>query len=173
MAPLLYTHIPSPLGPLLLAGDDAALHFLSFPSGHKSFGPRPGWQPSAATFAEVRRQLDAYFAGDLRAFDLPLHIAGTALQTALWRYLPSLPFGTVQTYGTAARATGHPRASRAIGAANGANPIPIILPCHRLVGSTGALTGFGGGLPAKVFLLRHEGVLGAGEERVAPSRLGG
>ncbi len=159
MTALLYTHVESPVGPLLVAGDETALHYLSFPSGHKSFGPRPEWRPSDAPFAEARRQLDAYFAGDLRDFTLPLDPSGTAFQLSVWHMLTTIPFGQTRTYGQIATALQRPKASRAVGAANGANPLPILLPCHRLIGSTGALTGFGGGLEVKRFLLRHEGAL--------------
>ncbi|GHH00294.1 methylated-DNA--[protein]-cysteine S-methyltransferase [Pseudodonghicola xiamenensis] len=159
---LCYTHIDSPIGRLLVAGDGRALHFLSFPSGSKAFGPRADWRQSDSPFAEVRRQLIAYFAGELRRFDLPLHLAGTTFQNDVWRYLADIPFGETRTYGQIANALGRPKASRAVGAANGSNPLPIILPCHRVIGSNGALTGFGGGVPVKAGLLRLEGVLPAG-----------
>ena len=133
---LRYTHVESPVGDLLVAGTEEALHFLSFPTGHKAFRPRPEWRRDDAPFQEVRRQLDAYFAGDLRRF-----------------------FGQTRSYGQIARSVGRPKASRAVGAANGSNPLPIILPCHRVIGAGGSLTGFGGGLAVKAFLLRHEGVL--------------
>ncbi|MEZ5714818.1 MAG: methylated-DNA--[protein]-cysteine S-methyltransferase [Paracoccaceae bacterium] len=158
MTKLCDTYIASPVGKLLVAGTDRALHFLSFPTGHKAFGPHPDWQRADAPFHEVRRQLDAYFAGARRRFDLPLHLGGTAFQNSHWRYLAGIPFGETRSYGQIATALGRPQASRAIGAANGSNPIPIILPCHRVIGANGSLTGFGGGLPVKEFLLRHEGV---------------
>lgn len=154
-----YTHIASPIGDLLVAGTDEALHFLSFPTGHKAFGPAPDWRRGDAPFRDVRRQLNAYFAGELRRFDLPLHLSGTAFQNSVWQYLSSIPFGETQTYGQIAAQLDRPTASRAVGAANGNNPLPIILPCHRVIGANGSLTGFGGGLPTKEFLLRHEGVL--------------
>ncbi len=159
MISLSYTHIASPVGSLLVAGSKAALHFLSFPTGHKAFGPAPNWQQDAASFREVKRQLDAYFSGELRQFDLPLHLSGTAFQNNVWQYLPSIPLGETRTYGQIAAFLDRPKASRAVGAANGNNPLPIILPCHRVIGASGSLTGFGGGLPAKEYLLRHEGVL--------------
>jgi len=161
---LCYSYIDSPVGPLLVAGDASALHFLSFPTGHKSFGPQPGWSPSEAPFAEVRRQIDAYFAGRLQSFSLPLHLSGSAFQVSVWRYLAGIPFGETRSYGQIAATLGRPRASRAVGAANGSNPLPIILPCHRVLGATGALTGFGGGLATKAYLLRHEGVLPAEDQ---------
>lgn len=159
MTGLSYTFMESPIGSLLMAGDDAALHFLSFPSGHKAFGPRPDWHRSETPFAEVQRQLEAYFAGDLQTFDLSLHLSGTDFQNRVWRYLADIPFGETRTYGQIAADLGARKASRAVGAANGNNPLPIILPCHRVIGANGKLTGFGGGLPTKAYLLRHEGVL--------------
>ena len=159
MTSLCYTYIESPVGDLLVAGTDEALHFLSFPAGHKAFGPQPDWHFTDAPFREVRTQLDAYFAGDLQEFNLPLYFDGTAFQNSVWRYLKGIPFGETRSYGQIAADLGRPRASRAIGAANGSNPIPIILPCHRVIGQNGSLTGFGGGLLVKEFLLRHEGAL--------------
>lgn len=159
MNALRFTHVSSPVGDLLIAGSDEALHFLSFPTGHKAFGPATDWQQDDAIFREARGQLDAYFAGKLRQFDLPLHMSGTAFQNSVWQYLSSIPFGETRTYGQIASNLGRPKANRAVGAANGNNPLPIILPCHRVIGASGSLTGFGGGLPTKEYLLRHEGVL--------------
>jgi methylated-DNA-[protein]-cysteine S-methyltransferase len=156
---LAYTFFDSPVGRLLLAGDDRSLHFLSFPSGRKAFGPRPEWARSDAPFDSVKSQLTAYFAGRRRTFDLPLTLNGTAFQKRIWALLPTIPFGETRTYGDLARRLGAPRASRAVGAANGANPLPIILPCHRVIGSTGKLTGSGGGLETKQFLLTLEGAI--------------
>lgn len=159
MTRLCYTEIDSPVGPLMAAGTEDALHVLSFPTGHKAVRPRPEWRHADAPFAELRRQLDAYFAGDLRTFDLPLHLSGTAFQKSVWRRLAAIPYGETRTYGEIAAEIGRPTASRAVGAANGDNLLPIILPCHRVIGANGALTGFGGGLPTKRYLLRLEGVL--------------
>lgn len=168
MSALYYCHTDSPVGPLLLAGDRDSLHYLSFPEGHKSFAPRPDWVLSEAPFAETRRQLDAYFAGTLRQFDLPLTLSGTAFQNRVWRLLATIPYGETTSYGALARQLGTPKASRAVGAANGNNPLPVILPCHRVIGSSGALTGFGGGLPVKKFLLRHEAeVAGIGDRQLS------
>jgi len=164
---MFYSYIDSPVGRLLVAGDGAALHFLSFPSGHKAFEPRPDWHRSDAPFAEVRRQLGAYFDGELRHFDLPYHLTGTAFQKSVWTILAQIPFGQTRSYGELARDVGAPKASRAVGAANGANPLPIILPCHRVIGANGSLTGFGGGLPTKKYLLRHEAkVMGITDEQL-------
>jgi methylated-DNA-[protein]-cysteine S-methyltransferase len=157
---LYYTYHSSPIGDLLLAGDDDALHFLSFPSGSKAFQPWPEWVRNDAPFAEVKRQLDAYIGGRLKTFDLPLHLGGTEFQRKVWLALADIPFGETRTYGWQATVIGAPlSAARAVGAANGANPVAIILPCHRVIGSTGALTGFGGGLPTKKFLLQLENAL--------------
>lgn len=156
MTTMLYSYIDSPVGRLLVAGDGAALHFVSFASGHKAIEPRPGWHRFDVPFTEVRRQLHAYFGGELRQFDLPFHLSGTAFQKQVWTRLARIPFGETRTYGELARDVGAPKASRAVGAANGANPLPIILPCHRVIGADGSLTGFGGGLPTKSYLLSHE-----------------
>ena len=153
---LSYTHMDSPVGRLLLAGNAEALHFLSFPSGHKAFGPKPAWQPDDAPFQEVKRQLAAYFSGALRQFEVPLVLTGTDFQKRVWTRLQTIPFGETRSYGWLARQIGRPTASRAVGAANGANPIPIIIPCHRVIGTNGALTGFGGGIETKKFLLDLE-----------------
>ena len=151
-----YSHMDSPIGRLLLAGDEAGLRLISFPTGSRTRRAEPGWVESGAHFVEARRQLDAYFAGDLTAFDLPLAPGGTAFQLSVWRALRAIPYGETVSYGAIARAIGRPGASRAVGAANGANPLPIVVPCHRVIGSTGKLTGFGGGLDTKAALLALE-----------------
>lgn len=156
---LSYCYFESPVGELLLAGDEASLHYLSFPGGHKAFGPHPRWERSDAPFENVKEQLAAYFDGRLQTFNLPLTLHGTDFQKSVWTYLATIPFGETRSYGALAHHIGTPKASRAVGAANGANPLPVILPCHRVIGSTGKLTGFGGGLPTKKFLLELEGVL--------------
>ncbi|MDF1734697.1 MAG: methylated-DNA--[protein]-cysteine S-methyltransferase [Minwuia sp.] len=157
--PLSYTWLETPIGALLLAGDSASLHFLSFPGGHKAFGPHSAWHRSDAPFGEVKRQLLAYFAGELQAFDLPLTLHGTDFQKRVWGQLRTIPFGQTTTYGALAGRIGAPKSSRAVGAANGANPLPVIIPCHRVIGANGALTGFGGGIGTKQFLLELEGSL--------------
>lgn len=154
--PLFYAYFDSPVGQLLLAGDRTSLHFLSFPGGHKAFGPEPAWVRSDNNFDTVKRQLSSYFTGSLKAFDLPLTLHGTDFQKRVWRLLNEIPFGSTWTYGGLAEKLGTPKASRAVGAANGSNPIPIIIPCHRVIGSTGKLTGFGGGIDTKRFLLDLE-----------------
>ena len=159
MTELSYTHIDSPVGSLMVAGDDDALHYLCFPTSRNAIAPHSDWHKTDAPFSEVRRQLTAYFGGELQQFDLPLFLSGTDFQKSVWRHLASIPFGETQSYGQMAALLERPKASRAVGAANGNNPIAIILPCHRVIGGDGSLTGFGGGLPTKEYLLCHEGVL--------------
>ena len=116
--------------------------------------------------AGVRQQLDAYFAGELQTFDLPLHMAGTPFQKQVWQGLLTIPYGTTISYAELARRIGRPGASRAVGAANGRNPIGIIVPCHRVIGANGTLTGYGGGLDRKEWLIAHEA--GALSIRIGP-----
>ncbi len=118
--------------------------------------PREDWQRDDSIFKDAFAQLRAYFEGELTTFNLPLCFAGTAFQKAVWRALLDIPFGETTSYGALAALIGQPSASRAVGAANGANPLPIIAPCHRVIGSDQSLTGFGGGLDTKRFLLNHE-----------------
>ncbi len=151
-----YTYMDSPLGALLLAGDGERLHLIGFPDGKGRTRHQSAWQQDDAVFLPVREQLAAYFAGELTQFDVPLAPEGTAFQQAVWAALTQIPYGKTCSYGEIAAQIGNPKASRAVGAANGQNPIPIIIPCHRVIGSTGNLTGFGGGLPAKVLLLSLE-----------------
>jgi methylated-DNA-[protein]-cysteine S-methyltransferase len=156
MNDLWFTHVDSPLGPLLLAAGEDGLERISFPSGSKTRGPEPGWRRDPDRFVEVARQLTEYFAGERRSFDVPLVPRGTSFQLAVWRALCDIPYGETTSYGALARRLGRPSASRAVGAANGQNPLPIIVPCHRVIGANGSLTGFGGGLPAKTLLLELE-----------------
>jgi len=154
---MIYTRMDSPVGPLSIAGDDAGLCFILFGSGKRAAGPRPDWRESdRGVVREAVRQLRAYFAGKLTRFDLPLTPAGTPFQLDVWRELQRIPYGTVISYGELASRIGKPHASRAVGAANGANPIPIVVPCHRVIGSNGKLTGYGGGLAIKEALLELE-----------------
>ena len=120
--------------------------------------PHDGWRHEPKAFPEVRRQLDQYFAGKRTTFALPLVLSGTPFQNAVWTTLQTIPFGATTTYRLLAERIGRPAAIRAVGAANGANPLPIIIPCHRVIGTDGSLTGFGGGIETKRFLLAHEGV---------------
>ena len=153
-----FTYLDTSIGSLLLAGRGAALEMLDFPNGKRPQHATSGWVRDDSAFADVRRQLGEYFAGKRRVFDVELAPHGTNFQLEVWSALRAIPFGATRSYGDIARAIRKPLASRAVGAANGSNPLPIIVPCHRVIGSNGALTGFGGGLPAKVFLLRLEGV---------------
>jgi methylated-DNA-[protein]-cysteine S-methyltransferase len=151
-----YMRAPSPLGPLMLVGTTDALSAIWLPSGRDRLDPEPEWVESATPFKEAVRQLDAYFAGALRQFDLPLAPAGTAFQRQVWRALCDIPYGETVSYGELARRIERPAAVRAVGAANGQNPISIVIPCHRVIGSDGRLVGYGGGLPAKSALLTLE-----------------
>ncbi len=142
----------APFGALTLVAEGDALVAL-----HLDGDPTAG--PPRGVLATVARQLDAYFAKRRTAFDLPLAAPGTAFQRAVWAALVAIPFGETRSYGDIARAVGRPTASRAVGAANGQNPIGIIVPCHRVIGASGALTGYAGGLERKRWLLAHEGAL--------------
>lgn len=151
-----YHYYDSPIGSLLLAGDDDQLSLLGFPGGSMARRHETDWREDAAPFTEVIRQLDAYFGGELTQFDLPLAPEGTEFQRQVWSALQEIPFGETWSYGQLAERVGRPKAARAVGAANGVNPIPVIIPCHRVVGANGKLTGFGGGLPTKQYLLSLE-----------------
>ncbi len=151
-----YTFIPSPVGRLLLSGDGHQLHMLSFTMGCRAREPEPAWTEDDVPFREVIRQLEEYFAGVRREFQLPLAPQGTPFQLAVWEALQRIPYGETTSYGQLARRLDRPNASRAVGLANGANPIAIIIPCHRVIGSNGNLTGFGGGIDIKQRLLDLE-----------------
>lgn len=151
-----YTTMNSPLGPLLLTSDGQALTSLNMDSHKHDITPRPEWRHDDAPFAAAQAQLDAYFAGTLEAFDLPLNASGTAFQQCVWQALLDIPFGHTQSYGELAKRIDNPKASRAVGLANGRNPISIIIPCHRVIGANGSLTGYGGGIERKRWLLDHE-----------------
>jgi methylated-DNA-[protein]-cysteine S-methyltransferase len=161
-SPISFTRIDSPVGRLLLAADDDALRVLSFLEGRadKARDPDPAWREVApshsAIITETIRQLRAYWTRELHDFDLPLKPEGTPFQLTVWKQLCAIPYGTTISYGELARRVGNPKASRAVGLANGCNPIAIIIPCHRVIGSNGKLTGFGGGLPTKEKLLELE-----------------
>jgi methylated-DNA-[protein]-cysteine S-methyltransferase len=151
-----YTYMASPVGRLLLAGDDAGLRLLGFSEGRNVLEPEDGWKRAKEPFAEPVRQLEAYFARELTEFDFPLAPEGTTFQQAVWKGLLEIPYGETISYGELARRIGHPGAVRAVGAANGQNPIAIVVPCHRVIGSNGELTGYGGGLAIKETLLALE-----------------
>ena len=153
-----YTTMDSPLGCLLLTSDGKALTGVQLIRAGERFEAQAGWieDESATVLREARQQLEEYFRGDRRVFNLPLSPAGTDFQRSVWKALLKIPFGTTTTYGELASRMGNSNASRAVGQANGRNPIMIVIPCHRVVGSTGKLTGFSAGLPAKESLLALE-----------------
>lgn len=151
-----YTWEDSPVGQLLIAADEEGLRYLVFQAGRSAVQPKPGWREERRRLAEATAQLRAYFGGELRQFDLPLAPDGTPFQQRVWRELLTIPYGRTITYGDLARRIGQPSASRAVGLANGANPISIVIPCHRVIGSDGKLTGYGGGLRNKEWLLGLE-----------------
>ena len=159
---MFYLTLPSPVGDLLLTHNGEALTGLTMP--HEQHGqhtaPQSDWQHDAAAqtpiFAAATKQLTAYFAGQLQHFDLPLAPQGTPFQQQVWRALCEIPYGHTRSYGWQAQAINNPKAVRAVGGANGRNPIGIVIPCHRVIGANGSLTGYGGGLPNKQWLLAHE-----------------
>ena len=166
-----WTRIPSPIGDLILIMEEGALREIRFTSG-----PRPG-EPPADAIEDAKpckrtvQQLREYFAGRPRDFDIPLAPQGTPFQRRVWDALLAVGYGRTSTYGEIARAIGNPKGVRAVGLANGRNPIPIVIPCHRIIGSNGTLTGYGGGLPIKRQLLELEGVVPVGTRdlfRAAP-----
>jgi methylated-DNA-[protein]-cysteine S-methyltransferase len=149
-----YSVFASPIGELQLVGDGQALTAIYFPGQP----PDSTWQRDDRAFLEASEQLDAYFAGELTEFDLALAPLGTPFQQGVWSALRAIPYGRTTTYGKLAADLGDPRAVRAVGLANGRNPIPIIIPCHRVIGANGGLTGYGGGIERKQWLLALEGV---------------
>jgi methylated-DNA-[protein]-cysteine S-methyltransferase len=151
-----YCTTDSPVGRLLLAGDAAGLRMLHFERGRSPAFPAPDWRLDHRPFRDALAQLDAYFAGSLRRFELALAPQGTAFQRRVWNALLAIPYGTTLSYGELAGRLGDPKAARAVGLANGRNPIAIVIPCHRVIGASGRLTGYGGGLDVKRFLLSLE-----------------
>lgn len=153
--------VDSPVGPLTLAGVDGRLRHLRMVD--QTYEPsRAGWNPDDDAFADAVAQLEAYFAGERLEFDLELEMLGTEFQQKVWAALLTIPYGETRTYGEIAQQIGSPGASRAVGLANGHNPVGIIVPCHRVIGANGSLTGYGGGLDRKRQLLDME------RDRVAP-----
>ncbi|MDH3351810.1 MAG: methylated-DNA--[protein]-cysteine S-methyltransferase [Gammaproteobacteria bacterium] len=151
-----YCYLDTPIGDLLLAGDDGALSLVGFPKGKMRRDPDPAWIYNEKPFAAARQQLREYFAGERKDFDLRLNLSGTEFQVQVLEELRRIPYGETTSYGEIAARIGRPKAMRAVGAANGRNPLPIVIPCHRVIGSSGSLTGFGGGLDTKEALLRLE-----------------
>lgn len=149
-----YCTLTTPIGELLLtADDDGALTAVHLPGRH---GDTDGWERDDELLADARRQLTEYFAGERTTFDLPLRPAGAPFQLRVWDALLRIPYGETASYGEIARELGHPTAARAVGAANGRNPLAIVVPCHRVIGSNGSLTGYAGGLECKRALLDLE-----------------
>jgi methylated-DNA-[protein]-cysteine S-methyltransferase len=151
-----YTYLESPIGKLLLAGGANGLQQIIFSTDGRPAAPNPEWIEDSSALADAVRQLKAYFAGELENFDLSLSPQGTSFQQRVWSELQKIPYGKTISYGELARRIGNPKASRAVGLANGSNPISIVIPCHRVIGSNGKLTGYGGGLPIKEKLLALE-----------------
>jgi len=153
-----FTYMESPIGRLLLTSDGTALTGLFMEPHRHGPASTDGWvrEDEAAPFPAARQQLAAYFAGNLQEFDLPLALEGTPFQRKVWNELRNIPFGQTWSYGELARRIGQPTASRAVGLANGKNPISVIVPCHRVIGANGKLVGYGGGLDRKTTLLRLE-----------------
>jgi len=154
------TTIDSPVGVLTLVGTDSALCELSWGGDHaagdRSLATSAEARPDHPVLVQAMRELAEYFAGTRRQFDVPVVTAGTEFQQAAWRVLRGIPYGQTINYGEQARRLGKPSAVRAVGGANGKNPVGIIVPCHRVIGADGSLTGFGGGMSAKAWLLEHE-----------------
>ena len=158
----IYTSMDSPIGELTLTGDGRALTGVYM---ERPGGPNPEWMRDDDGLAEARRQMEAYFAGALTSFDLPLAPRGTPFQEQVWGALRSIPYGKTASYRDIAVQVGNPTAVRAVGAANGRNPIAIIVPCHRVIGADGSLTGYGGGMERKRWLLDLEARVTAGGNR--------
>jgi len=154
---MLYRYIDSPIGRLLLAGDEAGLKIIGFPEGKGRVAVDDAWEHGTDCLLDVESQLLEYFDGKRQFFDLQLAPTGTAFQLAVLDALQTIPYGETRSYLDIARQIDRPDAVRAVGAANGRNPLPIVIPCHRVIGADGSLTGFGGGLETKLFLLQLEG----------------
>jgi len=153
-----FQYLESPIGTLRLVSNGARLTRIEFEGQHSEDESR---EAGDAVLKACAAQLQEYFRGTRRHFDLPLGARGTSFQQSVWNVLADIPYGELRSYRDIARSIGNPAAVRAVGAANGRNPLPIVVPCHRVIGSNGTLTGFAGGLPAKKFLLELEGVLAA------------
>ncbi len=149
-------YLATPIGTLTLAADEVGLTRIGLPGRADLASEHQGGDTAERLLDLASTQLEAYFRGNLRVFRVPLHPQGTAFQLSVWRALETIPFGCTTSYSAIAFALGNPKAVRAVGAANGQNPLPIVVPCHRVIGKGGNLTGFGGGLPMKRFLLDIE-----------------
>jgi methylated-DNA-[protein]-cysteine S-methyltransferase len=157
-----YRVVDSPIGELMLSGDDGVLRGLAFMDSDRAPSVNEAWVRDESAFGDVATQLEAYFNGELTRFDLKLASGGTPFQQRVWSALQEIPYGTTTTYGRLAEQLGDPKSVRAVGLANGRNPIAIIIPCHRVIGADGGLVGYGGGMTRKRWLLAHE----AGEGRL-------
>lgn len=161
---MFYSYMDSPVGRLLLAGDRDHIRLVGFSSGGKARGADPDWERFDEPFRAVKQQLGEYFEGVRQSFEVPLAPQATPFQARVLEALQAIPYGQTRSYKEIAQAVGSPKAVRAVGGANGNNPIPILIPCHRVIGSNGTLTGFGGGLDVKRYLLdlerRHSGLFG-------------
>jgi len=157
MSPLYFSKLPSPVGPLLLLGDGNSLTGLRMQKQKYAEDLPKSSLRDDALFKDAREQLTAYFARKLNSFDLQLKPEGTSFQKLVWKALLDIPFGATESYGALAKRIGHDQGARAVGLANGHNPIGIIIPCHRVIGADGSLTGYGGGIERKQWLLEHEG----------------
>ncbi|WP_373235506.1 methylated-DNA--[protein]-cysteine S-methyltransferase [Cohaesibacter celericrescens] len=153
-----YCQYDSPLGRLVVGGADGRLGFLHLPKEGRPFEPEPDWILVPSSFDDTRHELDAYFSGNLKQFTVAYRLIGTDFQMAVWHALAAIPYGALRSYGNIAKTVGRPKGSQAVGMANNANPLPIIVPCHRVIGTDGSLVGFGGGIKAKIWLLEHEGI---------------
>ena len=158
-----YDEMDSPVGTLRLVADRRGLREIRFERERHPKPAHAGWVRDAAPLRSARAQLEEYFAGVRKDFELPLHAVGTAFQLEVWEELRRIPYGATISYGELARRIGKPQAMRAVGAANGRNPLPIVVPCHRVIGADGSLTGFGGGLPTKRHLLALEAQVAHGD----------
>jgi len=158
-----YDEMDSPVGTLRLVADSYGLREIWFERERHPKKASPNWIRAAEPLAFARVQLEEYFAGERQHFELPLHPHGTPFQLAVWDELGRIPYGVTISYGELARRIDKPQAVRAVGAANGRNPLPIVLPCHRVIGADGSLTGFGGGLPTKRYLLMLEDSIARGD----------
>lgn len=147
----LYTQMASPIGELLLFGDEHSLRGLYMDARR-----RDGWRSATAPFQLAREQLEQYFAGERSEFDIPLDLRGSEFQRSVWDALLTIPYGETRSYGEIAKQIGRPDRARAVGSANGRNPVSIVVPCHRVIGADGSLVGYGGGLERKRWLLEHE-----------------
>ena len=170
MDTMTFMRMDTPIGVLTLAADATGLRRVDFPPPRQPPAGQSWIEGSNDVLQETRRQLEEYFGGTRRGFELPLSPQGTGFQREVWSALALIPYGGTCTYRDLAQRIGRPSAMRAVGAANGRNPLPIVLPCHRVIGADGALTGFAGGLPTKAFLLRLEGSLPAASAELFPAR---